>query len=40
MIICHVGLFYCLKFFERRDRVMNLSPYVALIQLFINMSMP
>ena len=26
--------------FQRRDRVMNLSPYVALIQLFINMSMP
>lgn len=26
--------------FQRRDRVMNLSPYVALIQLFINTSMP
>lgn len=25
--------------FQRRDRVMNLSTYVALIQLFINMSM-
>lgn len=26
--------------FQRKARVMNLSPYVALIQLFINMSMP